>query len=70
MKKTEFKPFPPGTVRGPYECGKGNDPKGGVQFLVQGRNGWVPFIEARKDESACRQRAEQYAAEVLKGGAN
>lgn len=57
-----FIPFPPGTVRGPYICGKGNDPKGGVQFLVQTVNGWVPFIEARPDEAKCEKRAKDFAA--------
>lgn len=66
-EKKEFIPFPPGTVRGPYTCGKGNDPQGGVQFLVQTKSGWVPFIGKRiVEEAETRKRAEDYAKEILK----
>lgn len=65
MKKP-FVPFPVGTVRGPYSCGMGNDPAGGVQFLVQGKGGWVPFIgKAIVEENETRKRAEEYAKKVL-----
>lgn len=57
-----FKQFPIGTVRGPYTCGKGSDPQGGVQFMVRTADGWAPFIEKRTEEAKCRLRAEQFAA--------
>ncbi len=56
-----FKPFPPGTVRGPFTCGKGNDPTGGVEFIVQTRRGWVPFVGARNEEAIARRAAEGFA---------
>lgn len=62
--KKPFIPFPPGTVRGPYICGKGNNAQGGVQFLVQTKGGWVPFIEAAKNEATCEKRAREYAANL------
>jgi len=62
--QTAFKPFTLGTVRGPYTCGKGTDPKGGVQFLVQTSLGWVPFIEKFSEEAKCRKRAEDFAKTV------
>lgn len=66
METELYKPFPVGTVRGPYTCGKGNDPAGGVQFTVKGENGWFYFIESFKDEKKCREKAENYAQEILK----
>ncbi len=60
-KPAPYAPATPGTVRGPYICGKGNDSTGGVQFLVRTRNGWVPFIEARGQEGKARQEAEAFA---------
>jgi hypothetical protein len=62
-----FIPFPIGTVRGPYTCGWKDRHDGGIQFLVQGRNGWVPFIRSRKDYLECKKEAEKYAAKVLTG---
>jgi hypothetical protein len=61
MKK--FVPFPAGTVRGPFPCGLGADPAGGVQFLVKCRDGcWAPFIGKRGgEESAARRQAEERA---------
>jgi hypothetical protein len=52
-----YKPFPVGTVRGPYSCGKS------VQYLVNGKGGWVPFIDEDKHE--CERRANAYSVEVL-----
>lgn len=61
-KKSAYKPFPVGTVRGPYTCGKGTDPRGGVQFLVQTMKGWAPFIENAKDVAKCEAKARAFAA--------
>lgn len=61
-----FVPFPIGTVRGPYTCGKGDDPAGGVQYCVNREDGWVYFIESFIDEKKCREKAENYAKEILK----
>ena len=60
-----FKPFPVGTVRGPYTCGKGNDPQGGTQYLVQTPGGWVPFISSRWSPEKARAEAQEYAKKVL-----
>jgi len=57
-------PFEVGTVRGPYTCGNGTNPEGGVQFLVKSEGGWVPFIEARHEVAKARQAAESYAKEI------
>ncbi len=59
--KKPFVPFPVGTVRGPFSCGKGTDPKGGVQFCVQTSRGWVYFIEAAKDEAKAEHSAREFA---------
>ena len=61
-----FKPFPIGTLRGPYTCGKGNDPTGGVQFCVNTPNGWVYFIEGKRDIVKCRKDAETFRDKILK----
>lgn len=52
-----YKPFPVGTVRGPYSCSKS------MQYLVQGPNGWVPFIDEDKHE--CERRANAYAETIV-----
>jgi len=62
--KTEFKPFPPGTIRGPFVCGKGTDPRGGVQFAVHGLNGWLYYIAKITDEKSARDQAEESAAKI------
>lgn len=64
FKKPDFKPFPPGTVRGPFTCGKGTDPRGGVQFCVQTHNGWVYFIKAANERSTAESEARTFAANV------
>lgn len=56
-----FKPFPPGTVRGPYTCGIGNNDKGGTQFMVQTKNGWVPFIGKRTEAGDVERKAREFA---------
>ena len=61
MPNKPFVPFPNGTVRGPYTCGWKNDYKGGVQFLVQTKNGWVPFIDKFTNEAECEKRAKEFA---------
>lgn len=66
-KKKEFVPFPVGTVRGPYICGKGSDHEGGIQYLVQSPNGWVPFIRQREEGKACMEEAKTYAQKILGG---
>jgi|SRR6185295_8749517 len=64
MKETtEYKPFPPGTVRGPYVCGYDGEADAGCQFLVQTAGGWVPFIGARHEEVETRARADKFALE-------
>jgi hypothetical protein len=60
----KYKPFPVGTVRGPFLTGTRFQPT--VQFMVQGPGGWVPFngkwcIEEAKTE----QRAKDYAKKLL-----
>lgn len=56
MKAKVYKPFPPGTVRGPYRS------NGWVQFMVQTRTGWVPFMgKAATDEADTEKRARHYA---------
>jgi len=61
-----YKPFPVGTIRGPYKCGMGNFIMGhnqGVQFLVKmpGRGYWKPFIAKFTEEGKLRREAEKYA---------
>lgn len=66
----QFKPFPIGTIRGPYRNDKtfrtGN---GSVQFLVQGAGGWCPFVRPEKykgqSEAECREAAEAYSKHLL-----
>ena len=59
-----FKPFPVGAIRGPFTCGKGTDPAGGVQFAVNTANGWAYFIENKNNEAGARLKAEQFAARL------
>jgi len=66
MHKAPFVPFPTGTIRGPYSCGKGTDPEGGVQFLVRLKNGsWAPVIRARWEEAEARKEAEEISKKEL-----
>lgn len=61
-----FKPFSVGTIRGPYSCGKGNDPLGGVQFAVRLKDGsWACAIEAANREKEARERAEEISKAEL-----
>ena len=60
-----YAPFPVGTVRGPYVCGWGVRAAGGVQFLVRGRGGWVPFVGQSSEEVETRKRAEDSAKEEM-----
>jgi hypothetical protein len=54
-EKTEWKPFPVGTIRGPYHD------RNQSQFLVNGRNGWVPFIRTGANaEQEARSAAESF----------
>ena len=58
-----YKPFPVGTVRGPYKCGYGNAITGhnqGVQFLVKTFNGWKPFIDKFTEEGKLKRKAEKF----------
>ena len=64
MKAQAFKPFPVGTVRGPYVVGWGNNPRGGVSFMVQGPGGWVPFNRKRSEESEAEAAARKYAKQI------
>jgi hypothetical protein len=59
----EFKPFPPGTIRGPYFTSRRSEKH--VQFMVQTKNGWVPFVRDARYEAECRQSAETFAAKLL-----
>lgn len=57
-----FKPFPPGTVRGPFTCGLGTKHDGGVQFAVKCRGGcWAYSIGPKGTEAAVRAAAEERA---------
>lgn len=67
----QFKPFPIGTVRGPYR----NDDafrvgQGSVCYMVQGAGGWVPFTRPEKykgeAEQECENAARAYAEELTK----
>jgi hypothetical protein len=61
-----YVPFPVGTVRGPYGTGWGSNPRsGGVQFLVQGKGGWVPFLGKFTEEAETRRKAETYAKKEM-----
>lgn len=64
-EKSAFVPFPFGTIRGPFICGKGTDSTGGIQFAINGRNGWLYVIKARNEEKAARQEAERLSKWVL-----
>ncbi len=65
MKTKKYIPFPNGTIRGPFTCGKGNDATGGVQFCVQTKDGWVYFIGARKELNKLKRDAENWSKKVL-----
>jgi hypothetical protein len=60
-KKKPYKPFPLGTVRGPFRCGHGNFITGhnqGVQFCVNDEtNGWHYFIGKFTEEGKLRRAA-------------
>jgi len=67
FQSEEYKPFPVGTVRGPYR----NDDAfragcGSVTYMVQGKNGWVPFNRPEKfkgqAEAECEKSARDFAA--------
>jgi len=61
-----FKPFPVGTVRGPFTCGFNNQHNGGVQFAVKDSDGcWLYFIRKFNEEGECRRDAEKKAKEIL-----
>lgn len=65
MNPETYVPFPVGTVRGPYHTSYPRQ-KPQTQFLVQGKNGWVPFIRIGADaEKEARAAAEAYANEIL-----
>ncbi len=59
-----YKPFPIGTIRGPYTCGLANDPRGGIQYTVKGENGWVYFIKSWKLAQECLKEAREFAANI------
>lgn len=59
-----YKPFPIGTIRGPYTCGLANDPSGGIQYTVKGENGWVYFIKHRRLERECLKEAREFAKKI------
>lgn len=64
--KPAWKPFPVGTIRGPFTCGKGNDPTGGVQFCVKNQSGsWEYVIKARHQIAEARKEIEERAKEIL-----
>lgn len=74
-----FIPFPIGTIRGPWTCGQGNDPTGGVQYAVRGHDeSWVYFIRTRRriyfpqynGEAECRKAAEEYSKKLLENKTN
>ncbi len=65
MKKAPYKPFPPGTIRGPYPIHWGNDPSGGVQYMIQGHNGWIPISRSKKDFIEAKDSANEIAREIL-----
>lgn len=53
--------FPKGTIRGPYTCGKGTNPRGGIQHLVYNGDSWHYFIEPNThagQQSALKQAQE------------
>lgn len=61
-------PFPPGTIRGPYVCGMGDNPQGGIQYLVKELSGgWRPFIRSYKEQEQCKQAANLFALDMFKG---
>jgi len=62
--KPAHTPSPVGTVRGPWTCGKGSDPAGGVQFAVHCADGsWAPYTARRgpAGEKSARAQAEERA---------
>lgn len=66
VKTSKYIPFPPGTIKGPFVCGKGTDPKGGVQYAVNQKDGsWVYFIRASRDSKQAKKDAEEFSKKVL-----
>jgi hypothetical protein len=68
-----FKPFPPGTVRGPFICGKGTKHDGGIQYAVKCLDGsWRYFIKANTYEGKqeAKQEANLYALDMFKNSQN
>ena len=62
---TTFIDYPPGTIRGPYICGKGNSSSGGIQFLVRTNDGgWIPVIRERCEEAGARKQAEEWSKKI------
>jgi hypothetical protein len=61
-----YVPFPLGTVRGPYSCGLGYNARGGVQYMVNGRNGWITFIRPCSQEGEARKDANKMSKKILR----
>lgn len=64
-RNAETSGAPVGTVRGPFTVGWGNDPRGGVSFMVRGSGGWVPFSRPRAEVKDCGDSAREYAFKLL-----
>lgn len=61
---SNYKPFPVGTVRGPYHSSPGNPLK--FQACVQTSKGWVYFFSKVSLNDALKQ-AQAYAKTLPKG---
>lgn len=56
-KETSYKPFPIGTIRGPYKM------ETGYQYMVNGFNGWLPFTD--RDIKVAESTVKEWADKIL-----
>ena len=55
-----YKPFPPGTIRGPFNS------RGRVTFMLQTVTGWLPFQgKSVTEEAATEKRAIAYTKKLF-----